>query len=52
MEHEIPVSMARELELMGVLSPELPHDDVTETHAEREYKYRMPNFDENGEPDF
>jgi hypothetical protein len=50
MEFEIPVSMARELELMGVLSPDLPHDDITETFAERECRFRMPDLDENGEP--
>jgi len=52
MEHELPVSLSRELELLGVISNELPADLPEETFAERNFNFRMPNFDENGEPDF
>jgi len=52
MEHELPLNLSRELEMLGVIDNDLPHDLPDETNAEREYKFRMPVFDENGEPDF
>lgn len=54
MEHDIPVALSRELELIGVIDNELPHNlyDRTETFSEREYKYNRPVLDENGEPPF
>lgn len=52
MEHELPISLSRELELLGVMTHDLPFDLPEETHTERSFKFRMPNLDENGEPDF
>lgn len=44
-------SLLRELEALGLLAPDEPtKQEVKQT--KREYKFRMPNLDENGEPDF
>lgn len=50
--NEIPLHLSRHLEEMGLLSREHEElDDPIHTTV-REYKFRTPNFDENGEPDF
>ena len=50
--NEIPLHLSRHLEEMGLLSREHEElDDPIHTPV-REYKFRTPNFDENGEPDF
>ena len=49
---EIPISLELHLQDMGLLSPQLEElDDPTE-EPKREYKFRKPEFDENGEPNF
>jgi hypothetical protein len=57
MENELPVSLNRELEMIGVIAympeaPNLASNQAKNEHGERTYTYRRPNFDENGEPDF
>ena len=52
MDAEIPIGLEMHLQDMGLLSERLEElDDPTE-EPKREYKFRKPNFDENGEPDF
>lgn len=50
MENNIPNYILRELEMIGLMPRHLP-DDVPDEPV-ISYKYRMPIFDENGEPDF
>ena len=49
---EIPRSLEKELENMGILSTE--HEEIDDPRRDRirELKFRKPNLDENGEPDF
>ena len=52
MQAELPLSLELELQEMGLLSVQHEElDDPVHTPT-REYKFRMPNFDENGEPEF
>lgn len=44
-------SLLRELEALGLLAPDEPNKQEIQ-QIKREYKFRMPNLDENGEPDF
>ncbi len=41
-----PMGMEHELRLMGIL----PVDDEQEPTIERDYSFKMPELDENGEP--
>ena len=41
--------LLKELEALGLLAPE-PKEKLKDSRLE--YKFRRPNFDENGEPDF
>lgn len=53
MDREIPLSMAHELRELGLIPLGADKTDLTETKpVERNYEFRMPVFDENGEPDF
>ena len=52
MQAELPLSLELELQEMGLLNVQHEElDDPVHTSA-REYKFRMPDFDENGEPEF
>lgn len=50
MENDLPIPLMRHLEELGVMPKSLP-DDVPDD-PRFSYKFRMPIFDENGEPDF
>lgn len=47
MTNKIPTHIRRELEALGVVMKDEEPKQIV-----REYKFRMPNLDENGEPDF
>ena len=47
---QLPSSLEQQLEQLGVVVRE--QDVVQQPKVTREYKFRMPNLDENGEPDF
>ena len=47
---KLPPSLEAELKRLGVVVRE--QDVVQQPKVIREYKFRMPNLDENGEPDF
>jgi len=52
MNYEIPIRLERDLQELGVLS--ICHEELDDpTQPEdREYVFRMPDLDENGEPPF
>lgn len=47
---QLPPSLEQQLEQLGVVVRE--QDVVQQPKVIREYKFRMPNLDKNGEPDF
>lgn len=47
---KLPPSLEQQLEQLGVVVRE--QDVVQQPKVIREYKFRMPSFDKNGEPDF
>jgi hypothetical protein len=47
---QLPPSLEQQLEQLGVVVRE--QDVVQQPKVIREYKFRMPTLDENGEPDF
>ena len=47
---QLPSSLEQQLEQLGVVVRE--QDFVQQPKVIREYKFRMPNLDKNGEPDF
>lgn len=51
-ESEIPLGLELHLQDLGVFSDRLEELDDPTKDTIRETKYRRPNFDENGEPDF
>ena len=52
MNAEIPIGLEMHLQDMGLLSERLEELDDPTKDTIRETKFRKPNFDENGEPDF
>ena len=52
MNAEIPIGLEIHLQDMGLLSERLEELDDPTKDTIRETKFRKPNFDENGEPDF
>ena len=52
MQAEIPIGLEMHLQDMGLLSERLEELDNPIEEPKREFKFRTPNFDENGEPDF
>ena len=46
----LPSFLEQQLEQLGVIVHE--QDVVQQPKVIREYKFRMPNLDKNGEPDF
>ena len=52
MNAEIPIGLELHLQDMGLLSQQLEELDDPTKDTIRETKFRKPNFDENGEPDF
>jgi hypothetical protein len=49
---EIPISLELHLQDLGLLSQQLEELDNPIEEPKREFKFRTPNFDENGEPEF
>jgi hypothetical protein len=47
---QLPSSLEQQLEQLGVVV--LEQDVVQQPKVIREYKFRMPNLNQNGEPDF
>jgi hypothetical protein len=47
---KLPPPLEAELKKLGVILTE--QDVVEKPKVERDYKFRRPNLDENGEPDF
>ena len=47
---KLPTPLEAELKRLGVFVPE--KEVVQQPEVIREYKFRMPTLDENGEPDF
>ena len=47
---KLPSSLEQQLEQLGVVV--LEQDVVQQPKVIREYKFRMPNLNKNGEPDF
>jgi len=52
MNAEIPISIEMHLQDMGLLSQQLEELDNPVEEPKREFNFRTPNFDENGEPEF
>lgn len=48
-EQIIPTNILRELQALGVV---VHQEEQTKHKAKPDYKFQMPNLDENGEPDF
>lgn len=54
MSNSLPIQLEMDLLQLGIL-PATPMDQVDDPYppkVTREYKFRMPVFDEYGEPDF
>ncbi len=51
---QLPSFLEQQLEQLGVFFPEpdVVQQPVQQPKVTREYKFRMPNLDKNGEPDF
>lgn len=49
---QIPLSIEAELMNLGVLDNNQIDEALIEEPVERNYEFRWPIFDENGEPDF
>lgn len=52
MENNIPSNISWELEQLGVMPRHLPDDVPDEPTIPRNFDFRMPEFDENGDPEF